>query len=427
MSYVAKPTERQLDWYEKELGVLIHYCMEIYEPSFRGYKTNAVRTVLAPEKINPTKLDPAQWVRAAAAVGAKYAILVANHCTGFSLWPTKVNDYCTRSLAWKDGQGDIVGEFIEACKKYGLEPGLYYSPGCNGYYNIDDGKPHDYHADYYREYVRCVEEQVKELWTWYGPLFEIWFDGGCISAEDGGPDLVPMLKKYQPDAVCFQGPKYYPHNLRWCGTEAGLAPENCWATTDDAEAWYDGTVSIEEAGIGNPDGKIFCPAETDTPNRSQQAFGGGWAWRAGEEHLVRTPEELLECYIRSVGRNSNLLLGMSISTDGDFQDEEQFIAFGELLKERFGTPVVTAENPDKAFDLTVPKEKIGRYLVLQEDITNGQRIRGYRVLVNGDEVYRGQCIGHKRILPLELSGGDVVAVEITNAVDGWTWRNVAIY
>ncbi len=427
MPYIAKPTQRQLDWYEKELGVLIHYCMEIYEPTFRAYKTDAVRTVLAPEKITPTKLDPAQWVRAAASMGAKYAVLVANHCTGFSLWPTKVNDYCTRSLSWKNGQGDIVGEFIEACKHYDMVPGLYYSTGCNGYYNINDDLPHDYHADYYREYVRCVEEQVKELWTWYGPLFEIWFDGGIIPVAKGGPNLVPLLEKYQPDALCFQGPKNHPHNLRWVGTEAGLAPEDCWSTTNAGESRYDGTVSAEKNGIGEPDGKYFIPAETDTPNRSQRAFGGGWAWAAGQEHLVRTPEELLDCYIHSVGRNSNLLLGMSISTDGDFQDEAQLAAFGKLLRERFGTPIVTVGNCGQTVTLTVPADKTGRYLVLRENITEGQHVRGYRVLVNGTEVHVGQCIGHKRILPLDLAGGDTVTLELTQVLDGWAMRDVAIY
>ncbi len=427
MPYIAKPTARQLDWYEKELGVLIHYCMEIYEPAFRAYKTDAVRTVLAPEKIHPTKLDPAQWVRAAASMGAKYAVLVANHCTGFSLWPTRVNDYCTRSLSWRNGQGDIVGEFIEACKAYNIAPGLYYSTGCNGYYNINDDLPHDYRADYYRDYVRCVEEQVRELWTWYGPLFEIWFDGGIIPVEKGGPNLVPLLETYQPDALCFQGPKNHPHNLRWVGTEAGLAPEDCWSTTDAGESRYDGTVSAEKNGIGEPDGKYFIPAETDTPNRSQKAFGGGWAWAAGQEDLVRTPEELLECYIRSVGRNSNLLLGMSISTDGDFQDEAQLAAFGKLLRERFGTPIVLVENCGEATTLTVPAGKTGRYLVLREDITHGQHIRGYRVLVNGTEVYAGQCIGHKRILPLTLAAGDTVTLALTQVLEGWALRDVAVY
>ena len=429
--YTAKPTKEQLAWQDMELGVLIHYCLEIYRPDLGGdwYKTNAVRTEIAPETLHPMKLDPEQWVRSAAELGAKYAVLVTNHCTGFSLWNTKVNDFSIASTDWRGGGGDICREFIEACRKYGLRPGFYYSTGCNGYYNINDNWKWDYKSEYYQEYVRNVEAQVTELWTEYGELFEIWFDGGIIPPEKGGPDLTPLLRKYQPQAICFQGPRDYAHNIRWVGNEDGLAPENCWATTNAGEARYDGTIPDEKAGVGDPDGKYYWPAETDMPNRTHAAFGGGWGWKAGEEHLLYTPEQLLDCYIRSVGRNSNLLLGMSISTDGDFQDEAQLEAFGKLLQETFGTPVALVENPEPVENrvlLPIPGEKVANYLVLREDITEGQRIRGYRVLVNGAEVYAGECIGHKRILPLDCLTG-VVTVEITCGADGWRLRDIAAY
>jgi alpha-L-fucosidase len=430
MSYIAKPTREQLAWYDMELGVIIHYCMEIYDPSFTGYKTAAVRERLAPSKINPTKLDAEQWVRSAYELGAKYAVLVANHCTGFSLWQTKENDYCTSSLKWKDGKGDICRDFIEACKKYGLKPGLYYSCGCNGYYDIDDSKKMDYHSEKYQDYVRHVEAQVKELWTEYGELFEIWFDGGVISPKDGGPDLVPLLEKYQPHAICFQGPKDYSHNIRWVGNEDGLAPENCWSTTNAGDVNYDGTVSHEEAGIGAPDGIHYWPAETDMPNRNHQAFGGGWGWKAGEEDKVFTPEYLLDCYIRSVGRNSNLLLGMAISTDGDFQDEQQFRDFGKLIVDTFGTPLTISENVSGDITLTPPAGKKAKYLVIREDITDGQHIRDFTVSAGGKQIYESQCVGHKRIVPLEkygYNGTDAVTFSVKECVDGYKLRDVALY
>ena len=113
--------------------------------------------------------------------------------------------------------------------------------GCNGYYDINDERQLDFKSDFYQEYVKNVEAQVTELWSEYGDLFEIWFDGGVIPVEKGGPNLVPILQKYQPNAICFQGPKEYAHNVRWVGNEDGLAPENCWATTNNGEAAYDGT------------------------------------------------------------------------------------------------------------------------------------------------------------------------------------------
>ncbi len=416
--HVAKPTKEQLAWQDMELGVLIHYCMEIYRPELQGvwYKTDRVRRELSPETICPEKLDPEQWVRSAAALGAKYAVLVANHCTGFSLWDTAVNDFSIAHTRWRGGGGDICREFTEACRRYGLKPGFYYSTGCNGYYNINDSVPQDYRSPVYRAYVKNVEAQVTELWTRYGELFEVWFDGGVIPPEKGGPDLVPLLKKYQPQAVCFQGPRDWPHNLRWVGNEDGLAPENCWATTNAGEARYDGTVPDEQAGAGDPDGIYYWPAETDMPNRTHAAFGGGWAWKAGEEHLLYTPEQLLDCYIRSVGRNSNLLLGMSISTDGDFQDEAQFRAFGQLIRETFGAPIACLSSPalqENRCTLAVPDDAALNYAVIMEDVSEGQRIRGFRLLADGKPVCESACVGHKRIVPLHGLRAREIALEIT--------------
>ena len=430
--FIAKPTKEQLAWQDMELGVIIHYCLEIYRPDLRGdwYKTDAVRTAIAPETIQPAKLDPEQWVRSAAEMGAKYAVLVTNHCTGFSLWNTKVNDFSIASTKWRGGGGDICREFIDACKRYGLRPGFYYSTGCNGYYNINDNWKWDYTSDVYQEYVKNVEAQVTELWTEYGELFEIWFDGGIIPPEKGGPDLTPLLRKYQPQAICFQGPRDYSHNIRWVGNEDGLAPENCWATTNAGEKRYDGTVPDEKAGVGDPDGIYYWPAETDMPNRTHAAFGGGWAWKAGEEHLLYTPEQLLDCYIRSVGRNSNLLLGMSISVDGDFQDEEQFKAFGQLLRETFSHPLALIDKPELlngCCTITLPEKQKIRYVVIRENINEGQLIRGFRILADGIPVYESECIGHKRIVPFEHLEAKQIVLEITRQAGEASIRDLAIY
>lgn len=415
----AKPTKQQLEWADLEIGVIIHYIMEIYNPGFKAYKTDAVRTELSPDRFNPQKLDPEQWVRSAAELGAKYAVLVANHCTGFSLWQTKVNDYSCASMKWKDGKGDIFREFVDACKKYNIRPGVYYSTGCNGYYNINDEVKHDYRAEYYQNYVKCVEKQVEELWSEYGDMFEIWFDGGIIPREQGGPDIYSLLKKYQPNAIAFQGPVDYPHNVRWVGNEDGFAPVDCWASIKS-----DNKNSIS----GDPNGEIWAPAETDFPNRSNDAFGGGWGWKAGEENKVYTPEHLLECYVNSVGRNTNMLIGMAISTDGDFQDEQQFIDFGKLLKETFGTPL--AEKTDltgSCFTITNDSGKPIKYLVLCEDITEGHNINGFTVFADGEKIFEGKCIGHKRIIPFDSLTAKEIKIETDETQSVPHLKSVSLY
>ena len=419
--HIAKPTEQQLAWQDMELGVLIHFCPEMYHPELPGewYKTPLVHEALAPHTIHPDRLDPEQWVRCAAQMGARYAVLVAKHATGFALWNTKVNDFSIAHTSWRGGGGDACREFVDACRRYGLKPGFYYTTVCNGYYDINNSVPQNTQSEKYRAYARCVEAQLEELWSRYGELAEIWFDGGIIPPEQGGPDLMPLLQKYQPNAVCFQGPRAWAHNVRWVGNEDGLAPENCWATTGAGEARFDGTKPDEQAGVGDPDGRYYWPAETDMPNRTHEAFGGGWAWQPNEEHLCFTPEQLLDCYIRSVGRNSNLLLGMAISKDGVFQDEEQFGAFGSLIRKTFGAPKARLTGPvleNARCTLALEEKQPIRYVVIQEDIREGQRIRAFRLLADGKPIYAGECVGHKRIVPFEALTARTLELEIVKAV-----------
>lgn len=422
---MARPSERQLEWADMEVGVIIHHLMDIYNPEYKGCKTAGVRKHMPPSIFAPMQLDTDQWIAAAKAAGAKYAVLVANHCTGFSLWPTRVNDYSIVGSPWKGGKGDIVGDFVASCKKYGLKPGLYYSTGCNGYYDINDsvarpGMPG------YAEYVKCVEAQLTELWTWYGDMFEIWFDGGTIPKEQGGPDAAGLLERYQPNAICFQGPVGHRHNVRWVGNERGLAPKNCWAATNNGEAAFDGTFDVEEAGVGDPDGKYWWPAENDMGNRRQDAFGGGWGWREGERDKVYTPEELLDCYVRSVGRNANLLIGMAINRDGIFEDAAQFESFGALIQKTFGTPKAQTAGTGWRLELELPDEPFD-YVVIQEDITGGHTVRGFSVELDGRELYAAECIGHKRIIPTGGARGAKLTLSITRAVAEPTIRALAVY
>ncbi len=218
--------------------------------------------------------------------------------------------------------------------------------------------------------------------------------------------------------------------MRWVGNEDGLAPENCWATTDAGEARYDGTQADEQAGVGDPDGKYYWPAETDMPNRTHEAFSGGWIWQPDEERFCFTPQQLLDCYIRSVGRNSNLLLGMAISKDGDFQDEEQFRAFGRLIKDTFGNAKKRVDSPvfaDGRCTIGLDSAQPVKYLMIREDITEGQRIRAFRILADGRPVYESACVGHKRIIPFgDLTAKEIV-FEITESAGAPVVRDIAVY
>ena len=247
------PTQKQVEWSDTELGVIIHYDLITYEPSYVwnrdwGYSPD-------PKIFNPSSLDTDQWIQAAKAAGAKYAVLVAKHCVGFSLWPTEAHDYSVASTPWKNGEGDLIKDFIASCKKYGLKAGFYYSTGANGYMDIQHGKARSKDPVAQKKYNETVEKQLTELWSNYGDLFEIWFDGGVLSPQNGGPTIIPILDKLQPDAVVFQGPSDFPNLVRWVGNENGVAPYPSWSTAN-FKAKPSGVIDVDDYA-GNPDGKYW--------------------------------------------------------------------------------------------------------------------------------------------------------------------------
>jgi alpha-L-fucosidase len=225
------PTKALVKWANSEIGVLIHFDLQVFEPTYNFRKDWNYHPDLS--IFNPKELDTDQWIRAAKSMGATYVVLVAKHCSGFSLWPTKAHPYSVKNTPWRNGQGDILKDFMASCKKFGLKPGIYASTTANGYLKVDNpGKVVSHNAEEQKKYNEIVKLQLTELWSQYGELFEVWFDGGVLPPEKGGFDILSLLKKYQPKSLAFQGPYGYENNIRWVGNENGVAPYPCWARAD---------------------------------------------------------------------------------------------------------------------------------------------------------------------------------------------------
>ncbi len=408
---IIKPTMQQVKWADCEIGVIIHFDVITYQSpyNFREHFGDPIPASV----FDPAKLDTDQWVASAKALGAKYAILVAKHCTGFSLWPTDVHDYSVKNSPYKNGQGDIVKEFIESCKKYDVKPGIYYSASVNQYFCVDNpGRVLDNDPVKQKAYNEVVEKQLTELWSNYGELFEIWFDGGVLPVEDGGPEIVSLLHKLQPNSVVFQGPVGTKSLIRWSGNERGEAAENC-------SSLYDNRVMAETGVIEKDDScddfSIWCPAEADFPNRyADKSYQGGWFWKENEEHSIIPADVLFEKYLTSVGRNTNMLVGMVINTDGEFPESDlaEFKKAGDRIRNIFGTPIAVSETNT----VVIPSDVVTntKYLVMQEDIKHGELVTGYTVSVydsNDKEIftYNGKVISHKRILEIP---NDAVKVKL---------------
>jgi len=395
---IVKPTLEQQVWADCEIGVIIHLDIQVFEPEYdfrqrRGYSPD-------PNIFNPTQLDTDQWLAAAKSLGAKYAVLVAKHCTGFSLWPTQAHEYSVKSSHWRSGHADIVRDFLASCRRYGIRPGLYCSTGCNAFCDVANVLVRSGDISLQARYNEIVFRQLNELWGNYGDLFEIWFDGGIPPLYQN--EVERLINRLQPKAVCFQGPYSHGSLLRWPGNEDGRAPYPCWAATDELTQ-EDGTTEISGVN-GNPDGVIWAPAECDMPCRSQdEAFGCGWFWKRGEDHLLYSLDYLMERYYQSVGRNGNLLLGMVIDDRGLVPEVDcaRFAEFGREIRKRFSLAKGGESGTGDQFEIILNSSTAITQAVLAEDIRHGERVREYEIeaCLNGDwqTVVSGSCIGHKRI------------------------------
>lgn len=412
------PTKIQQKWANAEIGAMFHFDLQVFEPGYNWSSDLNYHPDLS--IFNPKELNTDQWIKAAKAAGATYAILVAKHCSGFSLWPTKAHSYSVKNTPWKNGKGDVVKDFITSCKKYGIKPGIYASVSANAYFKVENpglvvsGIPEEQ-----KRYKQVVKTQLTELWSLYGKLFEIWFDGGVLPPNKGGIDMLAQLEKYQPEAVAFQGPYGYKNNIRWIGNEDGVAPYPCWACSDSTTS-ASGVIEIKGLN-GNPEGKFWCPGEADFPLRKNSSFQGGWFWHQGEDSTVRSMNDLMDRYVQSVGRNTNMLVGIVVDNRGLVPDTDvnRLTEFGNEIKKDFSKSLGTTSGKGSLFTISLSSAQKINYVVIQEDISKGERIQEYNLygMKNGEWEFLSKCtcIGHKRIEVLQGEMYSAVKLEIIKA------------
>lgn len=318
------PSKQQLEWQQLETYAFIHFGLNTFNDMEWGYGDTPAST------FNPSDLDCEQWVLTLKACGMKGVILTAKHHDGFCLWPTATTDYSIKNSPYKNGQGDLVHELSDACHKHGLKFGIYCSPW-------------DRHqAEYGREgYVGLYHQQIEELASQYGELFEFWFDGAnggdgwygganetrAITAEhyydyEKARDIV---WKYNPEAAIFGGTV---PTLRWIGNEQGRAGTTLWSMYHSD---YESLNNTKTLARGFADGEAWLPAEVDVSIRP------GWFYHENEDTKVRTPEQLMELYYQSVGRNANLLLNFPVNKEGKIpsMDSANAVRWYQSLQQEF--------------------------------------------------------------------------------------------
>ncbi len=416
----AVPSAAQIAWQRGETSLFLHFGVNTFTD--REWGTGRED----PKIFNPASFDARQWVRAAKAGGFKIVILTAKHHDGFCLWPSRYTDHSVRSSPWRGGKGDVVRELADACREAGLKLGLYLSPWDRHEKTYGD-------SPRYNEYYK---NQLTELLSNYGPIAEVWFDGACGEGPNGKRQEYDwqgywaLVRRLRPQAVIFSdaGP-----DVRWIGNERGIAGDPCWAAFDPAKVRFPGA---QGAGItdalqhGDPAGTVWRPGESDVSIRP------GWFWHRKEDDKVRSVENLVDLYFKSVGRNSLLLLNVPPNDQGLLSDTD-VLRLAEFRKQldaifrkdlalraktsasnvrgnaaRFaagravdgdGDSYWATDDGVTASWLEVDLGKPARFDLssIQEAITLGQRVESYHLEYwDGavwKELVRGTTIGYKRL------------------------------
>ena len=407
------PTDKQLAWHELEFYLFVHFGPNTFTEVEWGDGREPATI------FNPTQLDTKQWVRIAKQSGAKGIILTAKHHDGFCLWPSNYSKHTIRESHWKKGRGDIVRELSNACDNAGLKFGVYISPW-------DRNHPQYGTPEYNDIYVRTMTE----LLTNYGKVFELWWDGANGEGPNGKKQQYDfrrferMARTLSPSTVIFSdiGP-----DIRWVGNERGIAGKTNWNLLDTAGfSRGHGSPSTDTLNQGNINGKLWIPAEVDVSIRP------GWFYHRKDDSLVKTPQQLFDLYLKSVGRGANFLLNVPPDKRGLFheKDSASLVGFKKLLDENFKTNLVRSAE----VSIQGVKDEKGRYLndrnilswrtipvakasirinfqretmlntvALREYLQFGQRVKHFTIkFYNGKDEpvgsIEGTTIGRKRIL-----------------------------
>ena len=421
------PSERQLIWHENEFYAFVHFNMNTFSNMEWGAGSES------PQLFNPTELDCRQWARVCKEAGLKGIIITAKHHDGFCLWPSAYTEHSVKNSPWKNGQGDVVKELSEACKEYGLKMGIYLSPWDRNH--VDYGKP---------EYLEYFKNQLRELLTNYGEIYEVWFDGanGGTGWYGGANEnrkidnrtyyqwekIHQIVRELQPNACMFSdaGP-----DIRWVGNEEGWARETNWCMLNRDSVMPGNVPDIEWLRSGQENGSHWLPAEVDVSIRS------GWYYHPYEDHKVKTLPQLLDIYYNSVGRNASLLINFPVDKRGLIHenDAERIIELAEALKMDFAEDLAlnkkvtasetrgnskkyraeniidgnretywTTNDETVSASITIDFGQPAEFnrVLLQEDISFGQRTKQFSVEVYINKEWKfianQTTIGRKRIL-----------------------------
>jgi len=417
------PSNRQKIWQEMEYYAFIHFNMNTFTNKEWGYGDES------PSTFNPTSLDTDQWAEVIKNSGMKGIIITAKHHDGFALWPSNYTSHSVKNSPWKNGEGDLIKDLEKSCRKFGLKLGIYLSPWDRN------------HPDYgTKKYISYFRNQLTELLTNYGEIFEVWFDGANGgSGFYGGTNEIrkvdkktyydwenthKIIRELQPNAVIFSdaGP-----DIRWVGNEKGYANKTTWSNIYK-DSVYGGMPDYYKFSSGQENGSHFIPTETDVSIRP------GWYYHPEEDDKVKSLEKLIDIYFNSVGLNSSLLLNIPVDTRGLIHENDtkrlyelnnyirntfsnNFLMeskmyfndtshpINKLIDNKISTMCPFKNKLNNVIEISLNENKIVDIFKISENINLGQRVKKFRLQALVDDIWvtieEGTTIGSKRLIKFD--------------------------
>ena len=436
----ATPTREQLNHLKMGKKAFFHFGVNTFSEKEWGDGTE-------PERLfNPTDMDVRGWIRDIKKAGFELAIITAKHHDGFCLWPSRYTEHSVKNSPYKNGEGDVIREFTEACYEYNVKVGIYISPW-------------DRNSEYWGkdEYSIFYAKQLEELVSQYGRIDEIWWDGAGSSETRYDFGLwAYIIKSHQPEALIFGSMGATPYvGLRWVGNEAGFAGRTHYASIDESSLFVE---KVSELNVGRLGGERYIPAEVDVSIRP------GWFYHQSQNELVKSSRELDKIWFRSVGNNAIMLLNFPPDRSGNLPrlDVENAIESSDRIKRMLSVNLldnakVTAdsmyckatdickatisddelfyssadERDNAVIDIIMP-EGVPEFntIILGEKVELGERIEAF-TLESLDEgnakiLVSGTSVGYLRALTFESGSYKRLKLTVKGAIAPITLRTLSL-
>ena len=447
------PEKRQISWQETEFAAHLFFGLNTFVGAQEGTgKTEA-------NAFYPTAIDVASWVKTLKDAGIKGVLITAKHHDGFCMWRTGTTDYSVANSPYLDGQGDIIKELSDECRKENMKFGFSFSL-CD---RNTDKKGEDLE--------KLILSQLTELLTSYGAIYEVKLDSGGEKPDVNLEKICNLIHSLQSDAVISNGP-----DARHLGNNRMVCRPEEWSIVKPVYEWQKMTKSDNSAPatLRTPDGTGKMELDLGSrkalkkanalcwqPYFADVSVRDSWFYNRGEDLVTKSLQKLKDYYFSVVGANGVLQIGIPIDQRGKIHEEETVTlqSFGvdmEMLKKKplLKISEITAncgessvqnlkKNDNTYFDsgktndkieitVTFPEQKIIKLIELGENIATGQQVEAFSIYTLEGKKFRKAeshtVIGYKKlILPQKPMVTSAVKIVIEKTRGFATLNKLEIY